>query len=140
MKETKAPRSNIRRLIKNWAVPFGCGLFFLFLLKSVFFFGYVPSPSMEPAIREGSFIFGIRVFSELRRGDIVVFKHENRLLVKRVAGVPGDIIADDSEKLAVPEGCYYMLGDNEGRSSDSRVWEDPFVSVDNIIAVIWTAR
>ena len=140
MNKTKARGGCLRRLIKNWAVPVGCGLFFLFLLKSVFFFGYVPSASMEPAIREGSLIFGCRFFSDLERGDVVVFTHENRLLVKRVAGLPGDIIANGSEKLAVPDGCFYMLGDNEGGSSDSRTWEYQFVPTDSIIAAVWIAR
>ena len=138
MKPTNAPPVNVCSLIKNWAVPVGCGLFFLFLLKFVFFFGYVPSASMEPSIREGSFIFGVRVFANPRRGDVVVFEHENHLLVKRVAGVPGDVLNSGGETLAVPDGCYYVVGDNDGGSIDSRFWNEPLVATEDIVARIWS--
>ncbi len=137
MRKIKEPPGIIRRLIKNWAAPFGCGLLFLFLLKFVFFFGYVPSASMEPAIREGSFIFGIRVYSELRRGDVTVFEREGRLLVKRITGIPGDmVVMIDGDTQIVPDGCYFMTGDNPEDSYDSRYWDEPFIEQNKIIAVI----
>jgi len=123
------------------AVPIGCGLIFLFLLKFVFFIGYVPTASMEPSIREDSLIFGARVFEKLEKGDVVVFMHEGRLLVKRIAGVQGDIVYNTAdESMTVPFGCYYMLGDNAKDSVDSRSWDEPFVYEKDIIAVIWSAR
>ena len=113
---------------------------FLFLLKSVFFFGYVPTASMEPAIREGSFMFGTRVSGGLQCGDIAVFKHENHLIVKRVAGIGGDVVyAASGGALTIPDGCYFMLGDNEAVSNDSQFWEKPFVSSGEIIAKVWAA-
>ena len=30
-------------------------------------------------------------------------------------------------KQMVPDGCYYLLGDNAEHSMDSRYWENPFV-------------
>ena len=137
MIKTKTPRDIIRRLVQNWAAPVGCGLLFLFLLNFIFFFGYVPSNSMEPTIRKSSYIFGIRVFSELERGDIVVFEHENLLLVKRIAGVPGNVILVDGVERTVPVGHYFMLGDNTVSSVDSRHWAEPFVPRERIIARIF---
>jgi len=136
MSKTKKPRGTLRRLIRNWAVPIGCGLLFLFLLKSVFFFGYVPSVSMEPAISEGSFVFGVRMFAELERGDVVVFTHDNVLLVKRVAGIPGDFVDLGGKMTAVPEEHYYLLGDNLRESIDSRFWSEPFVAKTDIVAIL----
>jgi len=140
MTNAKTPRKRFRRLIRSWAVPAGCGLVFLFLLRFIFFFGYVPSASMEPAIREGSFILGIRMFGEPGRGDVAVFEHESRLLVKRVVGIPGDTVAVGAEVLTVPDGCYFMLGDNGGHSIDSRHWNEPFVERHEIVAIVFARR
>jgi len=119
------------------AVPIGCGLLFLFLLNFILFVGYVPSDSMEPAIREGSLIFGVRVLGDLKPGDVAVFEHDGLLLVKRIAGVQGDTVYDaDGHPMTVPDGCYFMLGDNEERSVDSRCWDEPFIPKKNILAVL----
>ena len=42
------------------------------VFKSVFFWGYVPSSSMEPTLKRGSIIFGYCHFKELKTGDIIV--------------------------------------------------------------------
>jgi len=92
---------------------------------------------MDPAIKEGSIIFGVRTFSELRRGEIVVFIHDELLLVKRIAGIPGDTVyTENGSILTIPEGHYFMIGDNTADSYDSRHWDRPFVSHDNVVAVL----
>jgi len=123
-------------ILKSWAVPFGCGLLYLVLLNFVFFVGYVPSESMEPTIRQNSFIFGIRNIGDLKLGDVVIFDYDSRLIVKRIAALPGDDIMVNGENLIIPDGCYYMLGDNPQKSVDSRYWEDPFIPKAQIIAKV----
>ena len=96
-----------------------------------------------------------------QRYDIVVFKFpddESKLYIKRIIGLPGETvnirngqvyINDSTEPLrtdflhepmrtpdetyVVPDGCYFMMGDNRNRSSDSRMWNNKFVAEDKIL-------
>jgi len=58
----------------------------------------VPSGSMEPTIMTGDKIFADKVtyfFSSVEKGNIIVFQDlvdPDRVLVKRVVGLPGDVI------------------------------------------------
>ena len=142
----------MKKFIQKWAAPVLCGLFIFCLFKFILFFGYVPSASMEPTIKAGSFITGYRVFGGINRGDVLVFRHSNYMIVKRVAAVEGDLIyidctgtvisvneelQDAARILEVPDGCYFMLGDNINESFDSRKWDDPYIRRDQIIAKLW---
>lgn len=91
---------------------------------------------------------------------------ESQLFVKRVIGLPGDTIEIKEGKIyidgsaeplseeylkeaprtdlevsngvyQVPEGCYFMLGDNRNYSKDSRYWENKYVARDKIIGEAW---
>ena len=99
-----------RKLWKEWAKPFliilivGCSL-----RSAVADWNYVPTGSMKPTILEGDRIFVNRLAYDLKvpfttwhlaewsnpeRGDIVVLYSpaDGKRLVKRVIGVPGDVI------------------------------------------------
>ena len=137
--------------VRNWVIPVLLTFFTFTVFKYYYFVGYVPTSSMEPTLKTGSYIIGKRVFDDLKKGDIIVFRKDGLLLVKRIYGCPGDVI-DRSELrymndtpipifeepvITVPENQYFLLGDNADDSWDSRYWEEPFVSVRNIIAKLY---
>ena len=81
-------------------------------------------------------LLGIRIIGSIETGDIIVFQHNEKLFVKRVAAVGGDIIEENGQTLTVPAECFYVLGDNTEHSYDSRCWKEPFVERQDVLAVV----
>ena len=55
-------------------------------------------------------------------------------MVKRIAATEGDVIVHNGQTQTVPAGCFYVLGDNQSNSQDSRYWEDPYVKLEDVMA------
>ena len=127
----------MRNLLKKsgkWIIPIIVMLLTFILLKCVFLIGYVPIEAMEPMLKRGSYIIGCRIYSSLETGDIIIFRHDGKLLVKRIVAVGGNTVEKNGISMTVPEGCYYVLGDNADNSYDSRYWENPFVKEEDVVA------
>lgn len=141
---------DVFKRVKPWCVPVGLTLFFYVVLRCAIFVGYVPTDSMEPTLPRGSVIIGTRIFNKLQVGDVIVFEKDGILMVKRVAAISGEVIdltkapymketslpANADAVIVVPPSSFFVLGDNTQNSWDSRYWEDPFIKLDQIKAVI----
>jgi signal peptidase I len=127
----------------------------------------VKESSMQPTLFENNYIFLSKQaynFGEPKRGDIIVFhtnltnqEGEEKLLIKRVIGLPGDKISvlqgdvfinDEKqdepyilegftsgylEDFIVPEGQLFVMGDNRAVSLDSRAEEIGCVEIDKVV-------
>lgn len=157
-------------------------LAYLLLLAFVGGIYNVPSSSMSPSLKVGDYILALRVggiadSGDIKRGDVVIFDAPavpRTMYMKRVLGIPGDVIEYSSDKhfringkltgtlvrqtedldeyrdvsernsisylyvtdkkipflnsrdkWMIPEGYYFMAGDNRDHSWDSRYWENP---------------
>ena len=125
----------------------------------------VPTGSMEHTIEVGDCIMGFQLayaFHGPERGDVVIFPYPDNpeaTYVKRVIGLPGETVEIkegfvyiDGEPIeepylkeamrgeygpyVVPEGSYFMLGDNRNSSADSRKWKNTYLKEEDIIAKV----
>ncbi|MBN1189536.1 MAG: signal peptidase I [Dehalococcoidales bacterium] len=134
---------------REMLITLGLALVIYLLLQLVIQSSIVNNISMQPTLIEGQRLIIGKVaytFSEPQRGDIVVVRppvETNTEYVKRLIGLPGDTVEIDDGKLylngipldepylkediksgfspyVVPEGRYFLMGDNRNHSNDSR--------------------
>lgn len=119
--------------------------------------------SMTPTLANGNIVTAIR-YGDYDRGDVIAFYYNNKILVKRVIGLPGEQVDIDEngnvsingepleepylEETAlgecdielpyqVPDGRYFVIGDHRSVSSDSRSSQVGCISEEQIIGKLF---
>ena len=123
----------------------------------------IAGSSMEPTLNNGEIVVLLKT-SKLQRGDLCGFSYSNKILIKRVIGLPGDTIIIDAEGTVflngepldepyltdkglgecdlefpyeVPEDTYFLMGDHRTTSIDSRSSVIGCVERDQIVGKIF---
>ena len=121
------------------------------LFVMTFRMGLVRGDSMDPTYHDGQVVLVHRrnwLNRRLERGDVVVLKKDNDVIIKRIYRLPGEEVVDQNlisnsirydltdyyeqpievedrrkpPRLFVPQGYVVVLGDNPRVSEDSRVF------------------
>ena len=137
---------NIKKIGKE-VIPYLVIIILVLLIKAFIFTPVIVNgPSMMTNLHDKDIMIldkiGMKI-NGINRFDIVVIQTSQSKIIKRVIGLPGEIIeykdnklyindkevedpypsqiTDDIERQLIPENTYYVLGDNRTDSVDSRI-------------------
>lgn len=117
----------------------------------------IDGQSMEPSFYQNDFVISTKLYTELKRGDVIEAYADNESVIKRVIGLPGETVIVDTDNIYVNgylissdyrfpgpnyyTGTYYLgdneyfiVGDHKEVSKDSRYYGP--VTYDDITSIV----
>ena len=149
-----APAPRAKSMVREYAEALIIAVLLALVIRTFVVQAFkIPSGSMLPTLQIGDHILVnkfLYYFQGIRRGDIIVFKFpqdETRDFIKRVIGMPGDVVRIDQgvvyvngrrlqesyvppdyrdrlsmADMKIGQDYYFVLGDHRSSSNDSRNW------------------
>ena len=125
-------------------------------------FAKVDGNSMQPTLKDNDIILYYKSKKNIKRFDIIIFKRNNNLFIKRVIGLPGDSIkyidntlyvndnpieedfqksitndfniSDITSSDVIPNNKLFVLGDNRLFSTDGRSFG--FIDINDVNGIM----
>lgn len=125
-------------------------------------FAKVDGNSMQPTLKDNDIILYYKNKKNIKRFDIIIFKRNNNLFIKRVIGLPGDSIkyidntlyvndnpieedfqksitndfniSDITSSDVIPNNKLFVLGDNRLFSTDGRSFG--FIDINDVNGIM----
>ena len=145
IKVIKVNKDKIKSKIKEYG-PYIIVILMVLIIRTYFFTPIkVNGTSMYPTLKPNELMIlnKISAKKEINRWDIVVVKEDNKYIIKRIIGLPGESIAyidgklyinkkevednyslsstSDFTEIYLKDNEYFVMGDNRAVSADSRL-------------------
>jgi len=154
----------MRKLVREAGITILAAVVIFLGLQATIQNSVVLGSSMEPNFETGQRLIASKViykFEDIERGDVVILRPPTNTdvdYIKRVVGLPGETVEIKNrlvyingvpltepyildsprytmKKLQVPQGHFFVLGDNRNNSNDCHIWGS--LPKENIIGKVW---
>ena len=123
----------------------------------------ITGSSMNPTLSKGQVVL-CNKSADIKKGDVIAFYHNKKVLIKRVIGTPEDVVniledgtvelngnkldepyiscknlgeCDTAFPFTVPDSRYFVMGDERASSLDSRSSSVGCIAEENIIGKVY---